>query len=144
MLLNLSKKTWTEGLLLDNFANHAASNEKVRLCAGGLQLDTGRDAAAFCSNCRAQQGHVHSNMSKIVLSLRMLTWCIPCYQAQPSSACMHSVAVMFISLEVLFTLHAPHTVLFPACWPLTLGVLLTRAAYTPPPHTHFPPRWWVR
>jgi hypothetical protein len=29
MLLNLSKKTWTEGLLLDNFTNHAASNEKV-------------------------------------------------------------------------------------------------------------------
>lgn len=29
MLLNLSKKTWTEGLLLDNFAHHAASNEKV-------------------------------------------------------------------------------------------------------------------
>lgn len=30
MLLNLSKKTWTEGLLLQNFSNHAASNEKVR------------------------------------------------------------------------------------------------------------------
>jgi hypothetical protein len=30
MLLNLSKKTWTEGLLLHNFTNHAASNEKVR------------------------------------------------------------------------------------------------------------------
>lgn len=29
MLLNLSKKTWTEGLLLQDFAAHAASNEKV-------------------------------------------------------------------------------------------------------------------
>jgi hypothetical protein len=35
MLLNLSKKTWTEGLLLHNFTNHAASNEKVH-CSGWL------------------------------------------------------------------------------------------------------------
>lgn len=30
MLLNLSKKTWTEGLLLQDFETHAAGNEKVR------------------------------------------------------------------------------------------------------------------
>jgi hypothetical protein len=35
MLLNLSKKTWTEGLLLQDFENQAASNDKVR-GAGGL------------------------------------------------------------------------------------------------------------
>lgn len=29
MLLNLSKKTWTEGLLLQDFENQAASNDKV-------------------------------------------------------------------------------------------------------------------
>lgn len=33
MLLNLSKKTWTEGLLLQDFEGHATSNDKVR--AGG-------------------------------------------------------------------------------------------------------------
>jgi hypothetical protein len=30
MLLNLSKKTWTEGLLLQDFEAHASSNDKVR------------------------------------------------------------------------------------------------------------------
>lgn len=29
MLLNLSKKTWTEGLLLQDFESQAASNDKV-------------------------------------------------------------------------------------------------------------------
>ncbi len=29
MLLNLSKKAWTAGLVLDNFQSHAESNEKV-------------------------------------------------------------------------------------------------------------------
>lgn len=29
MLLNLSKKTWTEGLLLKDFEAHATSNDKV-------------------------------------------------------------------------------------------------------------------
>ena len=29
MLLSLSKKTWTDGLLLENFENHTSTNEKV-------------------------------------------------------------------------------------------------------------------
>jgi hypothetical protein len=29
MLLNLSKKTWTQGLLLQDFEAHAGANEKV-------------------------------------------------------------------------------------------------------------------
>jgi hypothetical protein len=40
MLLNLSKKTWTEGLLLQDFEGHATSNDKVRagLCAGRASI----------------------------------------------------------------------------------------------------------
>jgi 26S proteasome regulatory subunit N11 len=30
MLLNLSKKTWTDGLLLQDHAGHTAANEKAR------------------------------------------------------------------------------------------------------------------
>jgi 26S proteasome regulatory subunit N11 len=29
MLLSLSKKTWTDGLLLEDFENHTSTNEKV-------------------------------------------------------------------------------------------------------------------
>lgn len=31
MLLNLSKKTWTQGLLLQDYDQHATANDKVRL-----------------------------------------------------------------------------------------------------------------
>lgn len=48
MLLNLSKKTWTEGLLLQNFTNHTASNEKVGRALSGGMLAAAADAAGEC------------------------------------------------------------------------------------------------
>lgn len=89
MLLNLSKKTWTEGLLLQDFANHSAGNEKV----GGVIYQAGQSAslqltilqciqAAAVSSCHssakhgmsvcfgARVGHTHHHQQRESLASR--------------------------------------------------------------------------
>ncbi|WIA14843.1 hypothetical protein OEZ86_003578 [Tetradesmus obliquus] len=63
MLLNLSKKTWTEGLLLDNFAHHAASNEKV---VGEMkELVSRYDAAVVEEQALAPEARIVANVGKM-------------------------------------------------------------------------------
>eukprot|EP00879_Flechtneria_rotunda_P003678 GHRR01003915.1.p1 GENE.GHRR01003915.1~~GHRR01003915.1.p1 ORF type:complete len:312 (+),score=90.36 GHRR01003915.1:649-1584(+) len=63
MLLNLSKKTWTEGLLLQDYSNHAQSNEKV--VAEMKELMTRYDAAVVEEQELSPEKRIVANVGKM-------------------------------------------------------------------------------
>lgn len=63
MLLNLSKKTWTEGLLLQDFENQAASNDKV--VAEMKELVSRYDAAVVEEQELSPEKRVVANVGKM-------------------------------------------------------------------------------
>eukprot|EP00878_Enallax_costatus_P004094 GHUV01004320.1.p1 GENE.GHUV01004320.1~~GHUV01004320.1.p1 ORF type:complete len:312 (+),score=105.96 GHUV01004320.1:820-1755(+) len=63
MLLNLSKKTWTEGLLLQDFETHAASNEKV--VSEMKELVTRFDAAVVEERELSPEKRIVANVGKM-------------------------------------------------------------------------------
>lgn len=63
MLLNLSKKTWTEGLLLQDFETHATANEKV--VAEMKDLMTRYDAAVEEERELSPEKRVVANVGKM-------------------------------------------------------------------------------